>query len=134
MRDPVPYRAESFGDKVVAAFAAVPLLGHETGIEQDAEVLRDRRAAYLEMPRHRVDGVVGLSEEIKHPSTRGMTDRSEDIRLAIGSQHHAVNIRKENLTCQVRSDPCRLALRSFIIRQPDEESPQSDLPSPGLRA
>ena len=100
MRDPVPNRAESFGDEVVAAFAAPPLLGHETGIEQDAEVLRDRRAAHLEMPRHRVDGVVGLGKEIEHPPTRGMTDRSEDVRLAIGSHHHAVNIRKENLTCQ----------------------------------
>lgn len=33
MRDPVPYRAESLGDEVVAAFAAVPLLRHETGLK-----------------------------------------------------------------------------------------------------
>ncbi len=40
LRDPVPHRAELFRDELVAAFAAVPLLGQETGIEQDAEVLR----------------------------------------------------------------------------------------------
>ncbi len=100
MRDPVPYRAESFGDEVVAAFAAVPLLRHETSIKQDAEVLGDRRAAHLEMPRNRVDGVVGLDEEIEHPATRGMANCPKDIGLAIGSHYHAVNISKEKLTCQ----------------------------------
>jgi hypothetical protein len=30
-----------------------------------------------------------------------MANRPEDIRLAIGGDHHAPNIRKENLTCQV---------------------------------
>jgi len=38
----------------------VPLLGHEAGIEQDAEVLRDGRPAHLEMSRKRVDGAGGL--------------------------------------------------------------------------
>src|SRR5579863_3629049 len=86
----------------------MPLLRHETGIKQDAEVLGDRRAAHLEMSRNRVHGAVGPEEEIQHPPTRGMTDRSEDIRLAIGRHHHAVNIRKKNLTRQVRSGRYRL--------------------------
>ena len=33
----------------------MPLLGHEAGIEQDAEVLRDGWAAHLEMSRKRID-------------------------------------------------------------------------------
>ena len=48
-------------------------------------MLRDGRAAHLEMSRNRVDGAVGLDEQIEHPATRGMADRSEDIGLAIGS-------------------------------------------------
>jgi hypothetical protein len=99
--DPVPYLAESFRDEVVAAFAAVPLLCHETGIEQDAEVLGDGWAAHLEMSRNRVDGAVGLGEKIEHPATRGMANCAKDIRLAIGSHHHVANIRKKTLTRQV---------------------------------
>ena len=83
MRDPIAYRAKSFGDEVVAAFAAVPLLGHETGIEQDAEVLGDRRATHREMSRNRVDRAVGLDEEIEHAPTRGMANCAKDISLAI---------------------------------------------------
>ena len=53
------------------------------------------------MPRHRVDGAVGLDEEIElSAATRGMANRAEHIRLAIGSHHHAASIRKETLTCQ----------------------------------
>src|SRR5262249_19752390 len=108
MRDPVAHRAESFGDETVATLPAVSPLGYKSGIEQDAEVLRNGRPAHLEMSRNRVDGAVGLEEEIEHPATRGMANCPKDIRLAIGSHHHALNIRKENLTCQVRSGPCRL--------------------------
>ena len=108
VRDPVPHRAESFGDEAVAALSAVPVLRHETGIEQDAEVLGDGWAAHLEMSRNRVDGAVGQGEEIEHPATRGMANCPKDIRLAIGSHDHAVNIRKQTLTCQVRSGFCRL--------------------------
>ena len=42
-------------DEAIAAFSTMPLLGHEAGIEQDAEVLRDGWAAHLEMSRKRVD-------------------------------------------------------------------------------
>jgi hypothetical protein len=95
MRDPVPHRAEPRGDEAIAALPATPLLRHETGIEQDAEVLGDRRAAHREVPRNRVHGAVGLDEQIQHPATRRMTDRPKDSLLAIGSPHHAVNIRKK---------------------------------------
>src|SRR5262245_6029119 len=105
MRDPVPNWAESFGDETVAPLSAMPLLRHETGIEQDAEVLRDGRPAHLEMSRNRVDGAVGLDEEIEHPATRGMANCAIDILLAIESHNHAVTIRKQTLTCQVPSRP-----------------------------
>jgi len=64
VRDPVPHRTEPRGDEAIAALSAMPLLGHETGIKQDAEVLRDGWAAHLEMSRNRVNGAVGLDEEI----------------------------------------------------------------------
>ena len=84
MRDPVPHRAELFRNEAVAAFAAVPLLGDETGIEQDAKVLGDGGAAHLELSRDRVDRAVGLDEEIQHSATRGMANCPKDIGLAIG--------------------------------------------------
>lgn len=43
VRHPVPYGPELRRDEAIAAFSTVPLLGHEAGIEQDAEVLRDGR-------------------------------------------------------------------------------------------
>jgi hypothetical protein len=49
----------------------MPLLGHEAGIEQDAEVLRDGRPTHLEMSRKRVDGAGGLDEEVEHPARAG---------------------------------------------------------------
>src|SRR5579884_2907816 len=106
MRDPVPHWAESFRDEMVAAFASVPLLRHETGIEQDAQVLGNRRPAHLEMSRNRVDGTIGLHEQIEHPAARGMSNSPKHIWFAIGRHHHAANICKKTLTCQVRSRPC----------------------------
>src|SRR5262249_39717597 len=95
MRDPVPDRTEPRGDEVIATLSAMPLLRHEAGIEQDAEVLGDGRAAHLEVLCNRVHGAVGLDEQIQHPATRRMADCPEDSLLAIGSPHHAANIRKE---------------------------------------
>ena len=103
MRDPVPHRAKLLGDEPIAAFAAVPSLGDETGIKQDAEMLRDGWAAHLELPRNRADGALSLDKEIKHPAARGMADSPKDIRLAIGPYYHVTNIRKLMLTRQVRN-------------------------------
>src|SRR5207302_9891772 len=91
MRDPVPHRTEPRGDEAIVPLSAMALLRHETGSKQDAEVLGDGRPAHLELSRNRVDGAVGLEEEIQHPATRGMADGPKDIRLAIG-HYHAVNI------------------------------------------
>jgi len=102
MRDPVSHRLEPRGDEAIAPLSAIPLLRHETGIKQDAEVLGDGGATHLEVSRKRVDGALGLGEEIEYPAARGMADRPKDIRLAIGSYHHAANIRKESLTSQDR--------------------------------
>lgn len=99
-RDPVPNRAESLGDEVVSPLAAVSLLGHQAGIEQNAEVLRDGRAAHLEVPGNRVDRVVGLRKQIKNPPPRGVADRGEDIGLPAEGFHLARSIGKEVLTCQ----------------------------------
>ena len=106
MHDPVPHWSEPRGDEAIAPLSAMPLLRHEAGIKQDAEVLGDRWAAHRELSRNRVDGPIGLDKEIQNPATRGMANRPKNIQLTIGTLHHARNIRKENLTCQVRSGPC----------------------------
>jgi len=64
VRDPVPHRTEPRGDEAIAALSAMPLLGHETGIKQNAEVLGNGWEAHLEMSGNRVNGAVGLDEEI----------------------------------------------------------------------
>jgi hypothetical protein len=94
VRDPSPHRAEPRGDETIAALSAMPLPRHETGINQDAEVLGDGWAAHLDSSRDRVGGAVGLDEEIEHPATRGMTNGTKVIRLATGRRHRAANIRK----------------------------------------
>src|SRR5262249_17765133 len=106
MRHPVPHRAEPRGDEAIAPLSTMPLLRHETGVKQDAEVLGDGWSAHPELSRNRVDRTVGLDKEIEHPATRGMADCPKDILLAIESHHHVANIRKQTLTRQVRSGPC----------------------------
>ncbi len=100
VRNPFPDRSEPGGDESIVPFAAMSLLGHESGIEQDAEVLRDGRATHLEKARDRLDGAVGFDQEIEHPTPGRVADRREDIRPAIGSHYHAGSIRKTTLTCQ----------------------------------
>ena len=112
MRDPVPHRTEPRGDEAIAPLSAMPLLCHETGIKQNAEVLGDGWAAHPEMSRNRVNGTVGLDKEVEHPSTRGMADGPKDILLAIESHNHGAIIRKQKLTRQVRIGLCRLGRAS----------------------
>src|SRR5438309_11687502 len=114
MRDPVPHWTEPRGDEAIVPLSAMALLRHETGIKQDADVLGDGWAAHLEMSRNRVDGAVGLDKEIEHPATRGMANCPKDIRLAIESHPHAVTIRKQTLTRQVRSGPLSSWTRGSI--------------------
>ena len=92
--DPFADRAESFGDEVVAALAAVSLFVHESGIEEYAKVLGDGRATHSEVAGDSVDRMVAVQQQIEHPTARGMADCSEDIRLTIGGYDHAANIRK----------------------------------------
>src|ERR1700732_1669778 len=68
VRHPVPYGPELRRDEALAAFSTMPLLGHEAGIKQAAEVPADGWAAHLEMSRQRVDGAGGLDEEVEHPA------------------------------------------------------------------
>ena len=53
VRDSVRHRTEPRGDEAIAPPSGTPLLSHETGIKQDAEVLGDGRAAHLEVYRRR---------------------------------------------------------------------------------
>lgn len=115
--DPLAHQGKLLGDEMIVAFAAMPLLGHQAGIEQDAKVLRDRRATHLKMPRQRVDGTVGLGEQIEHLTPRRMADRHEHIGLARESRNHAGNIRKKLLTRQ------GLALR-LDKKQVSRQSPE----------
>jgi hypothetical protein len=94
LRDPVPHRAELFGDEVVAALTAVPLLGYETGIEQYAKVLRDGRATHPEVPREGFHGVIGFREQVEQQPPRGVADRREYIRVFVGCRNHAASIGK----------------------------------------
>src|SRR5262249_36129559 len=94
VREPIPHGAKSFGDEPVAALAAVPLLGHQTGVEQDAEVLGDSRAAHLEVSRNVADGALGFGEEVEHPASRRVADRCKHVWLAVRGHHHAAIIRK----------------------------------------
>jgi hypothetical protein len=96
----------------------MPLLGHEAGIKQAAEVLGDGWAAHLEMSRNRVHGAVGLDEQIQHPASRRMTDCPKDSLLAIGSPHHVVIMRKQQLTSQVRAKPFTLGRADAATRPP----------------
>ena len=88
VRDPVAHRAESFGGEAVAAFAAVPPLGYEADIEQDAEVLGDGGAAHVEVCGNVADRALGFGEQIQHLASRTMADRCEHIGLTIGRHDH----------------------------------------------
>ena len=94
LRDPVPHRTESFGDKAVAALTAVPALGYETGIEQDTKVLGDGGAAHFKVCSNVADRALGVGEQIKHLTPHAMADRGEHIGFAIGKNNHASSIRK----------------------------------------
>src|SRR6266498_1464162 len=79
MRDPVPHRTELLGGEAVAALPTVPLFGDQAGVEEDAQVLGDRRAAHLEVRRDRIDRAVAIGEQVEYPAPGRMADRSEDF-------------------------------------------------------
>lgn len=98
MREPVTYRSELLGCESVPSLPAVSLLGNEADIEEDTQVLRNRRATHLEFRRDRVHRTITFREHIEHSPARRMADRSEDLILAL--HHHQVTIRKTMLTRQ----------------------------------
>jgi hypothetical protein len=122
VRDPVPHRTEPRGDEAIAALSAMPLLGHETGIAQDAEVLGDGWAAHLETSLDRVHGAIGLDEEIEHPAARGMARCPEDIRLAIGRHHHVANNVRRYL--RAKSEVGLVALDARVHQVCPRDSPR----------
>ena len=70
--EPIADDAELLGYEMVAALAAVALFGDEAGVEQDAEVLRDGRAAHFEMAGDCARGVIGVREEVEHSAASGV--------------------------------------------------------------
>jgi hypothetical protein len=68
--------------EATATFSAATLLGHDAGIEQDAEVLRDGQLGHLECPA----SAVTERAVSKHPAPCRMADCYEDVGLAIGNQ------------------------------------------------
>src|SRR5262249_33866094 len=118
------HRTEPREDEAIAPLSAMPLLRHETGIQQDAQVLGDGWAANLELSRNRVDGTVGLDKEIEHPAPRGTASCPKDIRLTIGSHHHAVHIRKQTLT-RVKSEVGLVVLDARVHRVSPHDTSRS---------
>lgn len=88
VREPFAHRGKSLGDEPVPAFAAVPLFGHKTRVEQYAEVLRNGRAAGVEMSCDGADRIFGLSEEIEHLAPCRMADRSEHVCFVNRCSYH----------------------------------------------
>src|SRR3954453_2075050 len=105
MRNPIAHGREFFRNHPVAPLPAIALLPQETGIEQNAQVLRDGRSAHPEMPAHPVHGVLVFGEQIEDAPPGGMTDGGENVRLAISNRHDLPTIRKESLTCQIGKAP-----------------------------
>lgn len=87
VRDPVPHRTETLGDKAVAALPPVPLFGDEADFEEDAQMLRDGRAAHLEVRCNFVDWSVAVGEQVEHTASGRVTDRSKDLAFALGCRH-----------------------------------------------
>jgi hypothetical protein len=114
VREPVPHRTEPRGDEAIAALSAMPLLRHETGSKQDAEVLGDSRATHLELSRNGVNGAVAFEEEIEHPSTCGMANCPEGERETSLPSHWASSRR--------RSTRARMVMRFMGWLGRDNES------------
>lgn len=94
MRDPFPHWSKPIRDEVVTAFATMPLLGDEAGIEQNAKMLRHSRTTHLEVACYSVDSPVFHCEQIQHLSPRRMTDRRKDIGFLLECCNHATSIGK----------------------------------------
>lgn len=106
MGNPVAHRTKPFWNEAVAAFAAMPLFSHQTGIEQDTKVLRHGRTAHFEVGSNVVDRALGFIEQIQHLASPAMAYRYEHIGLgigiglSIGRHDHTVIISKRLLTRQ----------------------------------
>jgi hypothetical protein len=107
VREPFPHGGEPLRNQVIPPLSAVPPFGYQTGVVQDAEVLRDGWATHFEVRRNGIDRTIGLEQQIEHPTASGMANRPKDIRFAIRSRHHAMNIGKQFLTRQDRGQSFR---------------------------
>lgn len=89
VRDPFAHGSQPMRNKAVPSFTTVALLGHQTGIEQHAQVLRHRRPAHFEMPGDAVHGSIGLGEQIENAPACRMADGLKHPLLAIPRGDHA---------------------------------------------
>jgi dihydrofolate reductase len=114
VRDPVAHGSETLGHEAVPALSAAPLLGHESGVEEDAEVLGHGRAAHLEVAGERLYGTLAVGEEVEDPAARWMADGPEHLRL-LASRFHSAIMRKKTLTCQ--EDPTSSGVEEAMTNQ-----------------
>src|SRR5207253_2535275 len=95
---PVVDLRELFGHEAVPALAPLALLGDEPRVQQDAEVLRDGRAAHSKVAGNRVDRTVLLGQQIEDAAANRVADRREDLRSWV--RRHTYSIGKQILTRQ----------------------------------
>src|SRR5205085_11319311 len=66
---------EPLGPRAVEAPGAVASLGHEAGLLQDVQVLRDRRPRHVEVPRDLARGELAVADEREDLAPPGRRDR-----------------------------------------------------------
>ena len=76
MRDPVPHRTEPRRDEMIAPLSSMPLLRHETGIEQDDDTETVRRLA-----RCGDEELVGWGIRLNRPVSPHLAARVSGVRI-----------------------------------------------------
>jgi len=101
--EPVANGTEALGNELIATFATVPRFGEQSGIEEDAEMLRHGRPAHLEVDGQPVDGAVAIPQQMEDLPPGGMANGGEDglfVLLVVVDADHGWMIGKYFLTRQ----------------------------------
>lgn len=75
--------------KPVDTFPADALFGDDMRFAQDAEMLRNRRAALGKIPGKRVHGRRALAQPVKDRAPGGIGDCTKDVGFGLGAAHNA---------------------------------------------
>jgi hypothetical protein len=75
--DPVPDRPKPRWQEGIDTVAACSPLPNKPGCAQDAQMLRERRAAHAERGEKIRDGAIALPQQIEDPTASGMRYRAE---------------------------------------------------------